>query len=119
MTKNYFYNYLFIALFVLMTNLSFAQVGSYTGVDNKTTVVKTIEGLSIYPNPVETNGKITIETKTNEAKEVEIYNVMGKRILATQLSTKELVLPSSVTAGIYIIKIKENNATATRKLIVK
>lgn len=119
MTKNYFYNYLFIAVFALMTSLSFPQVGSYTASANKAAVVKTIEGLSIYPNPVQTNGKITIETKTNEAKEVEIYNVMGKKILATQLNTKELVLPSSITAGIYIIKIKENNATATRKLIVK
>lgn len=119
MTKNYFYNYFFIGVFALMTSLSVAQVSSSAVSSNKATVVKTIEGLSIYPNPVQTNGKITIETKTNETKEVEIYNVMGKKILATQLNTKELVLPSSVTAGIYIIKIKENNASATRKLIVK
>ncbi|MDM1044088.1 T9SS type A sorting domain-containing protein [Myroides sp. 1354] len=119
MTKNYFYNYFLIGVFALMTSLSVAQVSSGAVSSNKATVVKTIEGLSIYPNPVQTNGKITIETKTNETKEVEIYNVMGKKILATQLNTKELVLPSSVTAGIYIIKIKENNASATRKLIVK
>ncbi|WP_158962189.1 T9SS type A sorting domain-containing protein [Myroides fluvii] len=119
MTKKYFYNYLFIGVFALMTSLSVAQVSSSTVPSNKATVVKAIEGLSIYPNPVQANGKITIETKTNESKEVELYNVMGKKILSTQLTTKEFVLPSTVTAGIYIIKIKENNASATRKLIVK
>ena len=119
MTKNYFYNYLFIGFFALTTSLSIAQTSAVATSPTKATVVKTIEGLSIYPNPVQTNGKITIETRTNETKEVEIYNVMGKKILATQLNTKELILPSTITAGIYIIKIKENNASATRKLIVK
>lgn len=119
MTKNYFHKCLFIGVFAFLTNLSFAQVSSSAIPPNKATVVKTIEGLSIYPNPAVTNGKITIETKTNETKEIEIYSVVGKKIFSTQLSTKEFTLPSAVTAGIYIIKIKENNASATRKLIVK
>ncbi|MDM1408776.1 T9SS type A sorting domain-containing protein [Myroides sp. DF42-4-2] len=119
MTKNYFYTLFFIGTFFLLTSLSYAQVPATGEFQTKATVVKTIEGLSIYPNPATINGKITIETKTNEAKEIEIYNVVGKKIFSTNLNTKELILPNSVTAGIYIIKIKENNASATRKLIVK
>ncbi|WP_413513424.1 T9SS type A sorting domain-containing protein [Myroides odoratus] len=119
MTKNYFHKCVFIGVFAFLTNLGFAQVSGNAIPPNKTTVVKTIEGLSIYPNPAVTNGKITIETKTNETKDIEIYSVVGKKIFSTQLSSKELNLPSAVTAGIYIIKIKENNASATRKLIVK
>ncbi|MGG5506049.1 MULTISPECIES: T9SS type A sorting domain-containing protein [unclassified Myroides] len=119
MIKNYFHKHFFIITFVLLTGLSFAQVSTVGTPQNKATVVKTIENLSIYPNPVTINGKIAIETKNNEAKEIEIYNVVGKKIFSTSLNTKELVLPNTVTAGIYIIKIKENNTSATRKLIVK
>lgn len=119
MTKNYFYKLFFIGSFLLLTSLGYAQVSTTGAFQNKATVVKTIEGLSIYPNPATVNGKITIETKTNESKEIEIYNVVGKKIFSTSLSTKELILPNSVTAGIYMIKIRENNASATRKLIVK
>lgn len=119
MTKNYFYNYFFIGVFTLLTSLSFAQVGFNGVAQNKATVVKAIDNLSIYPNPVTMNGKINIETKTNETKDIEIYNVVGKMIFSTKLYTKELVLPNTITAGVYIIKIKENTATATRKLIVK
>ncbi len=118
MTKNYFYKLFFLGTFLLLTSLGYAQVGT-TSVSQKAAVVKTIESLSIYPNPATVNGKITIETKTNESKEIEIYNVVGKKIFSTNLSTKELILPNSVTAGIYMIKIRENNASATRKLIVK
>lgn len=118
MTKNYFYKLFFLGILLLLTTLGYAQV-SATSVSQKATVVKTIEGLSIYPNPATINGKITIETKTNESKEIEIYNVVGKKIFTTSISTKELILPNSVTAGIYMIKIRENNTSATRKLIVK
>jgi len=118
MTKNYFYKLFFLGILLLLTTLGYAQV-SATSVSQKATVVKTIDGLSIYPNPATINGKITIETKTNESKEIEIYNVVGKKIFSTSISTKELILPNSVTAGIYMIKIRENNTSATRKLIVK
>lgn len=76
-----------------------------------------LEQLSVYPNPVST-GKLNIVTKNNFTKRVEIYNVLGKRILNTSLSGEELNI-SKIKAGVYIIKVTENNTTATRKLIVK
>jgi len=62
MNKNYFHKSVFIVFFALFTSLSFAQVSSNPLAQNKTSVVKTIESLSIYPNPVMANGKIAIET---------------------------------------------------------
>ncbi len=120
MTKKNFHIFSFMIIAMLFTSISYAQIGFPNGNNqDKSTVQKTIENLSIYPNPVAANGKITIDTKSNDPKEIEIYNVVGKRIISSVLNTKEYNLPTAVTSGIYIIKVKENNATATRKLIVK
>ncbi|WP_347066624.1 T9SS type A sorting domain-containing protein [Flavobacterium sp. WV_118_3] len=108
MKKNYFYIIL-VAFFLFSANL-FAQEG-------KGSSGTTIEGLNIYPNP--TNGdKIYITSKSAQDKEVEIFDVLGKRILQATLNSKELNI-ANLNTGVYIIKIKEGEASATRKLIIK
>lgn len=72
--------------------------------------------LGFYPNPV-TNGKIFITSKTALQKEVTIYNVLGKAVL--QQTTSKEVNISTLPAGVYIVKLKEGEATLTRKLIIK
>ncbi|TYB79911.1 T9SS type A sorting domain-containing protein [Bizionia myxarmorum] len=81
------------------------------------TASENMENLSVYPNPV-SNGKLYIATKFNLSKQIIIYNVLGNTIMSETLSGKELNI-SKIKPGIYIIKITENNVTATRKLIVK
>ncbi len=76
-----------------------------------------IEGLSFYPNPA-TSGKIYITTKNNEEKQITIYDVLGKKVLQTLLMARELNI-SSLSPGVYIIKIEEGAGSATRKLIVR
>jgi hypothetical protein len=76
-----------------------------------------IEGLNLYPNPV-SNGKVYITSKNDLDKEVIIFDVLGKKVLQTTISSKELGV-SNLSPGVYIIKINEGDATATRKLIVK
>ncbi len=77
----------------------------------------TIEGLSFYPNPA-TNGKIFIASKSNIAKEIAIYDVLGKKVFMITSASREINI-SSLSSGVYIIKIKEDENTATRKLIIK
>jgi len=76
-----------------------------------------IEGLNFYPNPV-SNGKIFISSKSSMDKEITIFDVLGKKVLQASISAKELSI-ASLSPGVYIIKIREGEATATRKLIVK
>ena len=76
-----------------------------------------IEGLSLYPNPI-TNGKVYIATKNDSEKEIQIFDVLGKKVFYTQLNTRELNI-SSLSPGVYIIKIREEESTATRKLIIR
>ena len=76
-----------------------------------------VEGLGFYPNPV-SNGKIYITSKTSLDKEILIFDVLGKKVLQTTISSRELNI-ASIPPGVYIIKITEGDTTATRKLIVR
>lgn len=112
MAKKYFYITL-LALFLFTLGAS-AQENKGVAVSGK----ETIEGLNIYPNPA-TSDRIYITSKSSQSKEVEIYDVLGKKILQSTLTTGKELNITSLTPGVYIIKIKEGDATATRKLIVK
>jgi hypothetical protein len=83
----------------------------------KTQESSAIEGLNLYPNPV-SNGKVYITTKNDSEKEIIVFDLLGKKVLQTMMSSKELNV-ANLNSGVYIIKINENNSTATRKLIVR
>lgn len=110
MAKNYF-----ILIFMLLSLFSMDLQAQET--KQPKTQETSIEGLSFYPNPV-SNGKLYITSKLALDKEITIYDVLGKVVLQTTITSKELNV-SSLTAGIYMIKIKEGEATATRKLVIK
>lgn len=103
MTKKYFNITL---LFCLFSFVSFSQEAKQQG-----------ETLGFYPNPV-SNGKIYITSKTSLDKEIMIFDVLGKKVLQTTISSRELNI-TSIPPGVYIIKITEGDTTATRKLIVR
>lgn len=76
-----------------------------------------IDGLSIYPNPV-TGGKVYISSTKNQDKIIEIFNVLGKSVHKTRIRGREMDV-STLTPGIYILKIQEGKGKATRKLVIK
>ena len=112
MAKKYFYKTLLLAFFCIISVL--AQEAKAQSKQQDPT---NIEGLSVYPNPV-TGGKVFITSKNDLTKEVMIFDVLGKKVLQAQVSSKELNV-SALSPGVYIIKINEENASATRKLIVR
>ncbi|MDI5886822.1 MAG: T9SS type A sorting domain-containing protein [Flavobacterium sp.] len=112
MAKNYFYTTLLLVfLFSMSTN------AQETKQQPKTQETAVIEGLNLYPNPV-SNGKVYITSKNDLDKEIIIFDVLGKKVLQTMLSSRELNV-SNLTSGVYIIKINEKEASATRKLIIR
>jgi hypothetical protein len=112
MTKNYFYITLLLAVF-FTTSASAQEIKQLPKTQENTS----IEGLNLYPNPV-TNGKVYISSKNDLEKEIIIFDVLGKKVLQTTINTKELNI-SNLSPGVYIIKITEENATSSRKLIVR
>lgn len=111
MRKKYYYIFILLILFSFGLHAQESKSSIATKSQEPT-----IEGLTIYPNPVN-SGKIYITTKSSLDKKVEIFNVLGKKVLETVITSKEVNV-SNLAAGVYIIKIKEGDATATRKLII-
>lgn len=110
MKKNYFY--------ITLLLFFFFSLGAIAQESRQAVAAKEpIEDLNIYPNPV-SGDRIYITSKTAQNKEVVIFDVLGKKIMQTILTGKELNI-GNLTPGVYIIKVKEGDATATRKLIVK
>ena len=112
MTKNYFYSAILLVFF-----FSLSVSAQETKQQPKLQETSVIEGLNLYPNPV-SNGKVYISTKNDSEKEIIIFDLLGKKVLQTLISSRELNV-SNLNSGVYIIKITEDNASATRKLIVR
>lgn len=111
MKKNYIY---FLLLFFFSFSASVVAQDSRSSVNK--TQDPTIEGLNVYPNPNNT-GKVFITSKLNLDKKVEIFDVLGKKVIDVTLYSKELNI-TNLNPGVYIIKIKEGDASSTRKLII-
>lgn len=115
MTKKYVYSLFFILSLLSFKGFSQEKKDNFNTSSRQEQPV--IEDLSIYPNPT-TTGKIYISSKLTTEKRVEIFDVLGKKVLEGATVNKELNV-STLSPGVYIIKIKENDRSATRKLIVK
>lgn len=76
-----------------------------------------IQGFKLYPNPV-TNGKITISTQKNLTKQIAIYDILGKQVLSQKITSNQLSV-ASLSKGVYLLKVTEENKTTVRKLIVQ
>ncbi len=111
--KKFYILSLFLVSFLLFSPRVIAQNTTLPAFNTE----NPIEGLSIYPNPV-VGSKVYITSNKNQTKEVEIYNVLGKKVLISRMSGKELDV-SELTPGIYILKIREGITQATRKLVVR
>ena len=74
-----------------------------------------IDGLNIFPNPVD--DVLNITSNSNADKNVQLFDLTGKKVL--DVTTVSQVNVSTLKAGIYVAKITESGKTATRKIIVK
>jgi len=73
--------------------------------------------MNIYPNPVDGNF-VTIQTPLNGVKYVEVFDITGKRLINTSLNADTLEV-SSLSAGMYLIKVTVEGQSKTSKLVVR
>ncbi|CAL2080155.1 putative secreted protein (Por secretion system target) [Tenacibaculum sp. 190524A05c] len=78
-----------------------------------------IEGFAVYPNPV--NAKtFKLTTASFTTKTVQIFNVLGKEVYNTKVNgVNNDIDVSTLNSGIYILKVVEEEKTASKKLIIK
>ncbi|SFN11625.1 Por secretion system C-terminal sorting domain-containing protein [Paenimyroides ummariense] len=112
--------YLYIFLLLIITSFSAqAQTAKNSGVADQVKTENTLDKVQIYPNPV-TSGKIYINAENTSTKTIELYDMLGKRIVFTEMNgyQKELNV-SNLKAGVYILKLSEKNNSITRKIVIK
>ena len=100
--------HLYLVIALLCVSFSYGQDAQSNG---------DIDGFKLYPNPV-TDGKVYISTDENAKKQISIYDVLGTQVLETSITGDELFI-TELDAGVYVLRVFQNNNVATRKLIVK
>ena len=71
----------------------------------------------VYPNPTST-GFVNIISSSNNDMTVAVFDVLGKQVINRTVSNNSLNV-STLNSGVYIMKISQNNATVTKKLVIK
>ena len=74
-----------------------------------------LSSVKLYPNP--TNGVVKFSTKSGEALEVSVYDLLGKQVLPTKTVQSQLNI-SSLNPGMYFVKMKQGASIATKQLLV-
>lgn len=72
---------------------------------------------SIYPNPA--SGTVYIKSPNAETFQIAIYNVLGRKVLKTEVTGTKKLNISNLPSGIYLVQFGSGNGSFTKKLIVK
>ncbi|MDH7914152.1 endonuclease [Winogradskyella sp. SYSU M77433] len=108
-----------ITVEIVDNNSGDARVGiddlSWTCYSSLSLVDNTFDNTTIYPNPVKSN--LNIELNSTEETLVEIYSILGKRVLKTQINSSDSINLQTLKSGVYILKLTQNNSSVSKKLI--
>jgi hypothetical protein len=91
------------------------------GLENDDPLLSTQDALinmfKVYPNPSNT-GFVNIKSNQMGAVQAQVFDMLGKQIINTTVVNERLKV-SSLNAGIYIVKLTQNDRTTTKKLILQ
>ena len=76
--------------------------------------------VAVYPNPLIHGDYLNIKFKSNLSAKFEMYNVTGKMVLTDAVINEDekKIDTRSLTNGIYMLKISNDEASATRKVVI-
>lgn len=72
----------------------------------------------LSPNPAQ-SGFVTISTSTTDIIYINVFDVLGQQVINTQIEPNNNLDVSNLRSGLYIVKITQNNASVTKKLVIK
>src|SRR5690625_57667 len=77
---------------------------------------ETATSIDIYPNPATDRFYVNV----NSNAQVEVFSIIGKKVVHTQVAEQNTpVSIQNLKSGVYIIKVTQDGATTTKKLIIK
>lgn len=99
-----------------------SSTGSYTRFSFTVSSTLSVESelvqdaIKLYPNPV--SDVLNMDFNNFNPKQVEVYNLAGQQILVNEInSNTKYINLSTLSQGIYMLKIISENTVVTKKLI--
>jgi hypothetical protein len=89
-----------------------ADITAALGLDD----ISLIDLVKIYPNPAV--NELYIKTNSIQLEQVIVYDVLGKVIINTKLNLDKIDV-STLTVGMYLLKIKTDQGKVVRRIIKK
>ena len=83
--------------------------------DDTTSVQEVAFASSVYPNPAQDY----VMVESSEADYVEVVDVFGRVVFATEMNESVKVDMSEFASGIYFVKLQANGATSVQKVVKK
>lgn len=75
--------------------------------------------LMVYPNPTIDSFQISLDTETINDFTIQVFNILGKKVLEKVNFNSRTIDISFLESGIYLLKISKENQHKTLKLIKK
>ena len=92
-----------------------------TGINEVSTA--TVHSLSIQPNPMSAEAKVTFTSETNGDQQIRITNVVGSEVYNAAISAKMGINETTISrnnlpAGIYILSVGNASGMISRKFVI-
>jgi hypothetical protein len=95
-------------------NIDDISITNYTG--TATSAAQALPGLVLFPNPA--TNRVTVELPAAGAATVALRDLTGRVVLAPAAlaADKQLRLPASLAAGMYLLEVSQGGVTAVRRI---
>ena len=95
-----------------------------TGSTTLSTNDTVFEKFDVWPNPINDQLNVAIQSQSSDDVFVTVYDILGKRIINEKLNFsndfyKGTLNVESINPGIYLVKITQGNKQSVRKIVKK
>jgi hypothetical protein len=87
-------------------------------------ISSTLTALSIQPNPMSGEAKVTFTSETAGTQQISIADVLGRVVYSTTMTARQgqnetTIERNNLPAGVYILSVGNKEGTATKKFIIE
>lgn len=79
--------------------------------------------INLYPNPTSTDPSITVQLKGNQSFSVDLFDAAGRQVrtsaYADSPSSRVPLSVNGLAAGMYIVRVKTDTETVSKRLLVQ
>ena len=87
-------------------------------------VSKTLTNLSLHPNPVTNEAKVSFTSLTGGPQQISITDVLGREVYRTTVTARAganetMIKKNNMPAGVYILYVGNEQSTATKEFVIE